>query len=324
MTISGELRCGGPFRKKSGPRGFSFPAQGKEHLEQREALAYKRRLEERLPFRVQPFTGSLIRFPTRKASMDSSFFENLSFGWRDAIDIGLITVLFYNVIVIVKQTRAVTAIYGLVILIAAYFVTRAVGLTSLNWILENILSSLFLLVVIVFQRDIRQGLSSIGAKQFLPSFFRKKREEDPTVKLVCDAALTMAARKIGALMVLERNVPLGDVTDRGVRLDALLSRELLISLFWPNSPLHDGAALIAGGRIVAGGCILPLSSAATKRDYGTRHRAALGITEETDAVVIVVSEERGVVSLALDGRLTSALDAAKLPRVLTSALEKRL
>ena len=256
--------------------------------------------------------------------MDSSFFENLSFGWRDAIDIGLITVLFYNVIVIVKQTRAVTAIYGLVILIAAYFVTRAVGLTSLNWILENILSSLFLLVVIVFQRDIRQGLSSIGAKQFLPSFFRKKREEDPTVKLVCDAALTMAARKIGALMVLERNVPLGDVTDRGVRLDALLSRELLISLFWPNNPLHDGAALISGGRIVAGGCILPLSSAATKRDYGTRHRAALGITEETDAVVIVVSEERGVVSLALDGRLTSALDAAKLPKVLTSALEKRL
>ena len=134
----------------------------------------------------------------------------------------------------------------------------------------------------------------------------------------------MAARKIGALVVLERNVPLGDVTDRGVRLDALLSRELLISLFWPNNPLHDGAALISGGRIVAGGCILPLSSAATKRDYGTRHRAALGITEETDAVVIVVSEERGVVSLALDGRLTSALDAAKLPKVLTSALEKRL
>ncbi len=253
-----------------------------------------------------------------------SFFENLSFGWRDAIDIGLITLLFYNVIVIVKQTRAVTAIYGLVSIILTYFVTRALGLTTLNWILENILSSLFLLVVIIFQRDIRQGLSSIGAKQFLPSLFRKKKPEDPTIQLICDAALTMGKQRIGALMVIERNVPLGDVTDRGVRLDALLSKDLLISLFWPNSPLHDGAALISNGRIIAGGCILPLSSAAAKRDYGTRHRAALGITEETDAVVVVVSEERGAVALAIDGRLTSALDAEKLPKVLTSALEKRL
>ena len=255
-----------------------------------------------------------------------SFFDNLSFGWRDVIDIVLITVLFYNIIVIVKQTRAVTAIYGLVVLIAAYFATRAVGLTTLNWILENILSSLFLLVVIIFQRDIRQGLSSIGAKQFLPALFfrRKKPDEDPMIGIVCDAALLMAKRKIGALMVIERNVPLGDVTDRGVRLDALLSKELLISMFWPNNPLHDGAALISGGKIVAGGCILPLSSIAAKRDYGTRHRAALGITEETDAVVVVVSEERGAVSLAIDGRLTSTLDAAKLPKVLASALEKRL
>lgn len=257
--------------------------------------------------------------------MDSSFFDTFSFGWRDAIDISLITVLFYNIIVIVKQTRAVTAIYGLVVIIVTYFATRAVGLTTLNWILENILSSLFLLVVIIFQRDIRQGLSSIGARRaLLSALFRKKQKDDPTIKIICDAALAMSKQKIGALMVIERNVPLGDLTERGIRLDAMLSKEMLISLFWPNNPLHDGAALISDNRIVAGGCILPLSSAVAKRDYGTRHRAALGVTEETDAVVVVVSEERGAVALAIDGRLTSALDETKLPKVLTSALERRI
>ena len=257
--------------------------------------------------------------------MDVSFFNNLSFGWRDALDIALITLLFYNVIVIVKQTRAVTAIYGLVAIIVAYFITRTLGLITLNWILENIISSLFLLVVIIFQRDIRQGLSSIGARRmFLPALFRRKKNADPMISIICEAALSMGKQKIGALMVIERNVPLGDLTEKGVRVDALLSREMLICLFWPNSPLHDGAALISGGRIVAGGCILPLTTAAGKRDYGTRHRAALGITEETDAVVVVVSEERGAVTLAIDGRLTSALDAVKLPKVLASAMERRI
>jgi uncharacterized protein (TIGR00159 family) len=256
--------------------------------------------------------------------MDAAFFDTFSFGWRDALDIGLLTLLVYNVIVIVEQTRAVTVIYGLTAIIVAYFATRTLGLISLNWVLENILNSLFLLVVIVFQRDIRQGLSSIGAKRFLPALFRKKKTDERMIDIICDAALSMAKRKIGALIVIERNVPLGDVTERGVRLDALLSRELLVSLFWPNNPLHDGAALVCGAKITAGGCILPLSTAVTNRDYGTRHRAALGITEETDAIVIVVSEERGVVSLAIDGRITSALDALKLPKVLASALERRL
>ena len=117
---------------------------------------------------------------------------------------------------------------------------------------------------------------------------------------------------------------LRDTTERGVILDAALSRELLITLFWPNSPLHDGAALIRGLRLVAAGCILPLSSAVAERDHGTRHRAALGITEESDAVVVVVSEERGVASVAVAGKLSGALDAARLPRVLASVLEKRV
>jgi uncharacterized protein (TIGR00159 family) len=256
--------------------------------------------------------------------MESFSSTLVAFGWRDFLDIFLVTVLFYNIIMMVKQTRAVTAVYGLITLIVAYFVSRQLGLNTLNWMLENVLSSLFLLVVIVFQRDIRHALTSIGTqKWWLPAMFRKK-QENPALNIICDAAQYMASRKIGALIVIERNVPLGDTTERGVRLDARISRELLISLFWPNSPLHDGAALVRGDVIVAGGCILPLSTAVAKRDYGTRHRAALGITEETDAVVVVVSEERSAVAVAVDGKLTNALDDAKLRRVLASALEKKI
>lgn len=257
--------------------------------------------------------------------MDFFALPHAVFGWHDAVDILLVTVLFYNIIIMVKETRALTAVYGLLLIIIAYFVSRAVGLNSLNWLLENFLSSLFLLVVIVFQRDIRHALSSIGARQWwLPSFFRRKKTDTFVLDIICEAALYMAQRKIGALIVIERAVPLGDTTERGVRLDARLSRELLINIFWPNSPLHDGAALIKGDTLVAGGCILPLSTAVAKRDYGTRHRAALGITEESDAVVVVVSEERGAVAVAVDGRLTAGLDEPKLRRVLASALERKL
>lgn len=248
------------------------------------------------------------------------FFGNLSIGWRDILDIALITLLFYNVIIMVRRTRAVAAIYGLLIILAVYILSRVLGLITLNWILEYLLGSLFLLMVIVFQRDIRQALTTIGARHFWFSAFFRKKAEHPAVSLICAAAEYMAQRKIGAIIVIERNVPLGDTTSRGVALDALVSTELLINLFWPNSPLHDGAAIVRDNRIVAAGCILPLSTAMAKRDYGTRHRAALGIAEETDAVVLVVSEERGTIALAYDGELTNALDAATLPRALAAAL----
>lgn len=276
------------------------------------------------PGLTQRFSNALAGRGPQDTRMDLPFLGDISISWRDILDIALITLLFYNIIVMVKQTRAVTAIYGLIIIIAVYLASRAIGLNTLNWLLEYILSSIFLLVVIVFQRDIRQALTTIGARRmWFASLFRKK-EEHPTVPIISGAAEYMAHRKIGALMVIERSVPLGDTLERGVRLDARISKELLINIFWPNSPLHDGAAIISGNKIVAAGCILPLSTAVAKRDYGTRHRAALGITEESDAVVVVVSEERGVAAVAVDGRITGALDAVKLPKVLTSALERKI
>ena len=247
----------------------------------------------------------------------------VSIGWRDVLDIALITLLFYYAIVMVKQTRAVAAIYGLITILAVYILSRALGLITLNWILEYLLGSLFLLLVIVFQRDIRQALTTLGARRsWFTAFFRKK-EGHPAVPVICAAAEYMAQRKIGALIVIECSVPLGGATSRGVALNALVSPELLIALFWPNSPLHDGAIIVRDNRIVAAGCILPLSTDMAKRDYGTRHRAALGITEETDAVVLVVSEERASITLAYDGRLTGVLEAKALPGALAAALEGR-
>jgi uncharacterized protein (TIGR00159 family) len=256
--------------------------------------------------------------------MDISGINGLHFGWRDVTDIALVTLLFYHAIVMIRQTRAVAAVYGLLLIAAAQFLARLLNLNTLNWLLEEILGSVFLLVVIVFQRDIRQALSSLGAGRLrLRSFFRRK-VDDPLPEVVASAAAYMAQRKIGALIVMERDVPLGDAAERGVRLDALPSVELLTTIFWPNSPLHDGALILSRGRIMAAGCILPLSTAIAKRDYGTRHRAALGITEESDAVVVVVSEERGVIAVAVDGRITASLDETKLKRVLQAALAKKL
>jgi uncharacterized protein (TIGR00159 family) len=255
--------------------------------------------------------------------MDFPFLTTVSVSWRDILDITLIALLFYQLIMMVERTRAVSAIYGLLFLIVVYMFSRSLGLNTLNWLLDHVVGSLFLLVVIVFQRDIRNALTTIGAQQaWLPRLFRRTRV-DPLVDIVADAAHYMAQRKIGALIVIERRVALGDATDRGVALDAKISRELLINIFWPTSPLHDGAAILRNNRVLAAGCILPLSTAVSKRDYGTRHRAAMGITEETDAVVVVVSEERGTAAIAMDGRITGALDATKLPQVLGAALEKR-
>jgi TIGR00159 family protein len=256
--------------------------------------------------------------------MDFPTFPNINITWRDILDIFLVTIIFYHVIGLVKKTRAVTAIYGLLVIILTYFAAQQVGLNTLGWLFESILNSLLLLVIIVFQSDIRQALTSLGSRKFRMPFSRNKEKGALHLSIVCEAAQYMAARKIGAIIVIECNMPLGDTMERGVELNARLSRELLINLFWPNSPMHDGAVILRKRTIVAGGCILPLSTAETKRDYGTRHRAALGITEETDAVAVVVSEERGVVAIAVNGQITDPLDGPKLLRVLTSAVEKRL
>lgn len=247
---------------------------------------------------------------------------NITVSWRDALDILLVTMLVYRIILMAQGTRAGAAMHGLLIVILVYLMTRPMGVNTFTWILENFLGSLVLVIVIIFQRDIRNTLTYMGSRRGLFSTARQKTNAELREKIAA-AAQYMAQRKIGALIVIEGSVPLSDITQGGVVINADISRELLISIFWPGGPLHDGAAVIRGNKIVAAGCILPLTTLVQgKQDYGTRHRAALGVTEETDAIAVVVSEERGVASIAVQGKLTGGFDAAKLDRVLGSVLEK--
>ncbi|GHV50761.1 membrane protein [Deltaproteobacteria bacterium] len=242
--------------------------------------------------------------------------------WRDILDILLVTLVIYRVIVIAQNTRAGAALHGLLLVIILYFLTQTLGINTLAWVLENFLSSLVLVIVIIFQRDIRNALTYMGTRKnfFFPS---RKKSNAVLLEKISSACAFMAQRKIGALIVLEGSVSLNDVAQGGVVLNAEITREALVSIFWPGGPLHDGAAIIRGNKIIAAGCILPLTTLITgKQDYGTRHRAALGVTEETDAISVVVSEERGITSIAVDGKLTGGIDAARLSNVLGAILEK--
>jgi uncharacterized protein (TIGR00159 family) len=205
---------------------------------------------------------------------------------------------------------------GLGILTFLYFLSRTLGLYTLQWLLDHIFTSLFLVIVVIFQEDIRRALGEMGTKHI----FQHKALRASSVEDVASACEEMAKARIGALIVVERGMHLDDMIRReGVRLDARLSRQLLRNIFHPKAPLHDGAVIISRGRIAAAACILPLAEA-KGQNFGTRHRAALGITLETDAVSIVVSEERGEISIAANGVLSRNLDAGRLRTVLNDVL----
>ena len=244
---------------------------------------------------------------------------SLRISWRELLDIGLVAFIFYRVILLVRGTRAVSVIYGLVLLLVVYYLSGEFGLFTLNWLLANFLGSIFLVVIILFQRDVRKALSQVGAG----GLWRRSKAGEDVVNQLASALLSMAQKRVGALVVIEKNVPLGDVVDRGVKLSARISRDLLLTIFFPDSPLHDGAVIISGDEILAAGCILPLAVGVERaQNLGTRHRAALGITEETDAVAVVVSEESGRISVAAGGEMTASLDEVRLKRVLKRAWEK--
>ncbi len=243
----------------------------------------------------------------------------LRISWREIIDIALVAFVFYRIILLVKGTRAVSVIYGLVLVLIVYYLSGELGLFTLNWLLAQFLGSIFLVIIILFQRDIRNALSHMGARRL----WRRPSVSEEVIDQLASALVSMAERRVGALVVIEKNVPLGDVVERGVTVNGEISRELLMTIFQPDTPLHDGAVIIKGETILAAGCILPLAVGIKARSgYGTRHRAALGITEEGDAVAVVVSEERGQISVAVGGKLTAALDEVRLKRVLKRAWEK--
>ncbi len=232
-----------------------------------------------------------------------------AFRWQDIPDILIVWYLIYRVLLIIRGTRAAQMLAGIGIIIVAYFGAREFELLTLYWLLNTFLSSIFLIIVIVFQRDIRRALTQVGQTPFAKTYENTIQNMDEIV----GAAVYLSRKRIGALMVIERETGLKDYIESGQQLDARLSRELLVSIFHTSSPLHDGGVIIRAGRILTAGCVLPLTkNPYISRRLGTRHRAAIGLSEETDAVVIVVSEETSQISLVQHGAITSDLDETSL------------
>lgn len=231
------------------------------------------------------------------------------------IDILIVSVSVYWLLLLIRGTTAMTVLRGAVVLLGgAFLLSRALDLLVVNWLLRNSVTGIVIAMAIVFQPEIRRALERLGRTGLRSSLRREERLH--TVDTVVRAAARLARQGRGALIVLERETGLQEVIDTGVPLGADLSAELLGTIFVANSPLHDGAAVIRVDRVVAAGCTLPLSETPLPADYGMRHRAALGITERTDAVVVVVSEERGEISLASNGRMLPDLDEVRLGRQL--------
>ncbi len=236
--------------------------------------------------------------------------------WQDFIDILVVAYIIYRVILLIRGTRAVQMAAGLALITVIYFGARWLQLYTLHWLLGTILSSLFLLIIIIFQDDIRRALTQMGQTPFL----RLRMKTFHTLEEVAKAVLSLSEKKTGALIVMERRVGLNDHIDSGTTIEGEVSKPLLEAIFHKESPLHDGAVIIQKGKLAVAGCVLPLSTSPyIDRELGTRHRAAIGIAEQTDALCVVVSEETGTISVAMDGKLTRYLDAGRLRRILHNA-----
>ncbi len=251
------------------------------------------------------------------------FLENLikEMRWQDILDIVIITFVFYRLLLLIKGTRAFQMLMGLVILFMAFVVSRWAGLYALEWLIQSFWSYIVLALIILFQPEIRKALAQMGQNPLTQRLIAI--EESRNIEEIIRASVSLANKKIGAIIVIERNTELRDLVEMGTPLDAKITKELITSIFLPYSPIHDGAIIIKGDRLMAAGCFLPLTlSADISKSLGTRHRAAIGVTEETDAVAIVVSEEAGTISVSISGNMTRDLDAVALRRVLTRIFQR--
>ena len=231
------------------------------------------------------------------------------FRWQDFLDIFMVAFVIHQLITIIRGTRSVQMVVGIGILTIIYFLASVLDLATFKWIMQTFLSSILLIIIIVFQHDIRRALTRVGKSPF----HKQTDVADKELEEIIRTLFYLTKRRIGALIVIERETNLGDFIESGFELDARLTKELLISIFMPVSPLHDGAVLISVGRIQHAGCILPLTqNPYINKRYGTRHRAAIGLTEETDAVVLVVSEETQEISIVRHGALTTIQDEISL------------
>jgi diadenylate cyclase len=240
----------------------------------------------------------------------------------DVLDILLVAVLFYRLLILVKGTRSAQMYVGLLVIVLIGILAREFDLIAIRWIVDSLKTVWLIAFVILFQPELRHALALFGRTRYFRSFLR--RDAFGPLGEVVRGAETLSRRRHGALIAVERNTGLRNFVDTGTRLDAKLSAELLVTLFSPGSPLHDGAVIVREDSVIAAGCILPLSAnPRTAADLGTRHRAAVGLSEETDAAVIVVSEETGAISVAYRGRLHGRLNEGDLRSELSRIFHSR-
>ncbi|MBQ6872677.1 MAG: diadenylate cyclase CdaA [Clostridia bacterium] len=258
----------------------------------------------------------------------SGVFENIvslisAFTVFDFLDICLVAFIVYNAIKFLRQTRSFQLVKGIVLLLLIYLVISALNMQASTYFMSRIFDDVVLVVLVLFHPEIRHILESVGRRKLsINKDVRKSEKMSQTITTVCRACSELSDKKVGALIVLERDSILGEIINTGSRIDAVVSEEMIGNIFYPKAPLHDGAIVISDNRIVSAGCILPLTQSSLSSELGTRHRAAVGMSEQGDAVVVVVSEETGAISLASHGMLKRNISPGELRELLTNYFVK--
>jgi len=238
----------------------------------------------------------------------------MTIGPLDVLDILLVAIIFYKMYEMLEDTRAITIVKGLIVLMVLTMAANLMELHAIYWMLQKFVTLLFVALPIVFQPELRRALEHLGQGRFFgKSVFLNAEEARSLVKELESAVFRLSKQKIGALIVLEREMGLNDICASGIQIDGLVTADFLMNVFIPNTPLHDGAIVIRGKRLIAAGCLLPLTdNHSLSSELGTRHRAAIGLSEQCDALVVVVSEETGIVSVCEEGRIVRSLDPEQL------------
>jgi len=255
------------------------------------------------------FFGSLLRRPPM--------------GWWDLVDIAIVSFLIYEFLKLIRGTRAVQMGVGTLLIVALFYVSRLAPLQTVNWLIRNALLYVAFAAIVIFQSDIRRALAHFGQAPFF-RYFNRQEAADDTIEEIVVAATMLSSQKVGAIIAVEREIGLRNYIESGIPLDATLTYDLLVTIFQPGSPLHDGAVILQENRVAAAACFLPLTvNPRVSRELGTRHRAAIGLTEEGDAVAVIVSEETGYISVAIDGRIDRRLSPDELRDRLRSLVTMR-
>ena len=245
-------------------------------------------------------------------------------GWWDLLDIAIVSILIYEFLKLIRGTRAVQMAAGSLLIVVLFYISRLAPLQTLNWMIRNVLVYVAFAAIVIFQSDIRRALAHFGRAGFF-RYFNRQEAVDETIEEVVVAAGMLASQKIGAIIAIEREIGLRNYIESGIPIDAEITYDLLVTIFQPGAPLHDGAVVLQENRVASAACFLPLTvNPKLSKDLGTRHRAAIGLTEENDAIALVVSEERGQIALAIDGALERDLTSDQLrDRLLTLLAQRR-